>query len=140
VLLRLEKLLLVPRKRVFAAFVDADQLRVWFGPRGFTVSDLELDPVVGNGYRLTIQPPEGDAFHVGGTFHAVEAPRRLAFTFLYEEPDPDDQETLVTVTLEATGQGTRLLLEQSPFKTAARRELHRDGWTESLERLEEALS
>jgi uncharacterized protein YndB with AHSA1/START domain len=140
VLLHLEKLLLAPPGRVFAAFVDADQLRIWFGPRGFTVSDLELDPVEWKGYRLAIQPPEGNVFHIGGTFRTVEAPRRLAFTFVYEEPDPDDQETLVTVTLEPAEHGTRVVLEQSPFRTAARRELHHDGWTESLERLEEALS
>lgn len=86
-----------------------------------------------------MQPPEGDAFHIRGTFRTIEAPRRLVFTFSYEEPDPDDQDTLVTVTFEPADQGTRLVLDQEPFKTAARLTLHRDGWTESLERLEQVL-
>src|SRR5262249_8254524 len=85
-------------------------------------------------------PPEGEVFHIGGTFRAVEAPSHLAFTFAYEEPDPDDQETLVTVTFEPTEQGTVVVVEQSPFKTAERCALHRDGWTDSLERLEQALA
>jgi uncharacterized protein YndB with AHSA1/START domain len=63
----------------------------------------------------------------------------LAFTFSYEEPDPDDQETLVTLTFEAGNPGTRLVLDQGPFKTAARWDLHRDGWAQTLERLELAL-
>ena len=86
-----------------------------------------------------MQPPDGDVFHIRGTFSAVEAPRRLVFTFIYEEPDPDDQETLVTLTFEPTDLGTRVILDQGPFKTVVRLELHRDGWTETLERFERSL-
>ena len=138
--LRLEKLLPVPPERVFTAFVDPEQLRRWFGPIGFTVPDLRVDAVEGTDYRITMQPPEGGTFDIRGTFRTVEAPRRLAFTFAYEEPDPEDQETLVTVTFEPADEGTRVVVEQSPFTSAARLELHRDGWTDSLERLEQALA
>jgi uncharacterized protein YndB with AHSA1/START domain len=137
--LHLEKILVVPPDRVFAAFVDAEQLRLWWGPAGFTVPSLRFDPEEGTDYRIAMEPPEGDVFHIRGTFRAVEAPRRLAYTFSYEEPDPDDQETLVTLTFEPTDPGTRLVLDQGPFKTAARWELHRDGWTETIERLERSL-
>jgi uncharacterized protein YndB with AHSA1/START domain len=86
-----------------------------------------------------MKPPDGDVFHIRGTFLAVEAPRRLAYTFVYEEPHPDDQETLVTLTLVPTDPGTRLVLDHGPFKTDARLQLHRVGWTETLERLERSL-
>jgi len=137
--LHLEKVLDVSSERVFAAFVDAEQLRFWFGPTGFTASGLQFDAVEGGDYRIAMQPPEGDVFHIRGTFRVVEPHRRLSFTFLYEEPDPDDQETLVAATFEPTADGTRVVLDQGPFKTAARLALHRDGWTDSLERLERSL-
>ena len=137
--LRLERILGQPPERVFGAFVDAEQLRHWWGPVGFTVVGIDFRPVEGAGYRITMQPPEGDVFHIRGTFRAVDTPRRLDYTFVYEEPDPDDQETLVTLSLEPADYATRIVLDQGPFRTAARLELHRDGWTQSLERLEEFL-
>src|SRR6478736_2592193 len=137
--LHLEKILVVPRERVFAAFVDAEQLRRWWGPAGFTVPRLEFGAVEGTNYRIAMQPPDGDVFHIRGTFRAVEPPHRLTYTFNYEEPDPDDQETLVTLTFESTDGGTRVTLDQGPFKTASRLGLHRDGWTETLERFERSF-
>lgn len=137
--LHLEKVLAAPPDHVFAAF-DAERLRGWFGPAGFTVPSLRFDLVAGADYRIAMQPPEGDVFHIRGTVHIVEPPHRLAYTFVYEEPDPDDQETLVTLTFEPTDSGTRLVLDQGPFKTEPRRQLHHDGWTQTLERLERALA
>jgi uncharacterized protein YndB with AHSA1/START domain len=137
--LHLEKILAVPPEQVFAAFVDAEQVQRWWGPAGFTVRGLQFDAVEGSDYRIAMQPPDGDVFHIRGTFRAVEAPRRLVYTFIYEEPDPDDQETLVTLTLEPTTRGTRVRLDQEPFKTPARLELHRNGWTETLQRLARVL-
>lgn len=115
-------------------------MRNWWGPAGFTVPYLQFEPVEGSEYRIAMQPPEGDVFHLRGSFRTVEPPGCLAFTFIYEEPDPDDQETLVTLTLEPIGGGTCLILDQGPFKTAARLELHREGWTETLERLDRSLT
>jgi uncharacterized protein YndB with AHSA1/START domain len=133
-------MLLPPPERVFAALVDAEQLRDWWGPAGFTVQHLEFDAVEGTDYRIAMQPPAAAVFHVRGTFRAVKAPCRLVYTFVYEEPDPDDQETLVALTVQPADPGTRLILEQGPFKTVARLELHRHGWTETLRRLELSLS
>jgi uncharacterized protein YndB with AHSA1/START domain len=83
-----------------------------------------------------MRPPEGENFHIRGVFREVAASERLAFTFVYEEPGPDDVETLVTITLREPVTGsTDLLLEQSRFATQERVELHRGGWTDSLERL-----
>jgi len=138
--LRLERILPAPPERVFEALTDPERVRHWFGPAGFTVRSLRFDVSEGTDYRLVMQPPEGDIFHIRGTFRTVEPPRRLAFTFVYEEPDPDDEETLVTVTLEPNDTGTRLVLDQEPFRTPARWELHRVGWTETLERLERSLA
>lgn len=138
--LHLEKDLSAPPERVFSAFVDADDFRRWFGPVGFTVQSLQLEALEGADYRLTMQPPEGDVFRIRGTFRTVDPPRRLAFTFEYEEPDPDDVETLVEVLFEPADGGTRIILDQGPFTTEQRWQLHQVGWTETLKRLEQSLA
>jgi uncharacterized protein YndB with AHSA1/START domain len=91
---------------------------------------------VGEAYRIEMQPPEGDAFHVAGEFRELEPPSRLAFTFAWEPPDPDDVENLVELSLVDRGESTEVRMRQAPFRTEARRELHRDGWSESFDKLE----
>jgi uncharacterized protein YndB with AHSA1/START domain len=138
--LHLEQTLPASPGRVFAACVDPGELAEWFGPRGYTCTHVELDARPGGRYRLTMQPPEGEVFHIAGELREVDPPRRLVYTFAYEEPAPDDRETVVALAFEAAGAGTRLVLDQGPFLTEARLELHRVGWTETLERLERALA
>jgi len=70
----------------------------------------------------------------------VHAPTRLSFTFEWDPPDPDDVETLVDVSFEDHGEATEVALWQGEFQTDARLALHRDGWGESLDKLERLLS
>ena len=53
-----------------------------------------------------MQPPDGDVFHLSGVFREVDPPVRLAYTFRWEEPDPDDRETMVTLSLRDLGEST----------------------------------
>jgi uncharacterized protein YndB with AHSA1/START domain len=135
----LETVLEAPRARVFRALVDADELARWWGPSGFTTPSLDFEPREGRPYRIEMQPPEGEAFYLRGEFREVDPPKRLAYTFIWEDPDPDDQETLVTLALGELGESTRLTLDQGPFATGSRLELHHDGWSDSFERLRAVL-
>jgi uncharacterized protein YndB with AHSA1/START domain len=139
-ILHLEKVLRAPQERVFAACVEPEKVAEWWGPAGFTTLSVDLDVRVGGRYRITMQPPEGDAFHLRGKYSEVDPPRRLAYTFEWEEPDPDDQETVVTLSFLDDREGTKLVLDQGPFATEARHALHEAGWTETLERLERFLA
>ena len=87
-----------------------------------------------------MQPPDGEAFHLRGEYAEVDPPRRLVYTFEWEEPDPDDQKTVVTLSFLDDREGTKLVLDQGPFATEARYALHEAGWTETLGRLERFLA
>jgi uncharacterized protein YndB with AHSA1/START domain len=128
------------RDRIFAAYVEPQQLSAWWGPAGFTVPSADLDVREGGRYRIEMQPPDGEPFSVHGEYQLVDPPGRLAYTFEWDPPTPDDQETLVTLTFEPAGDGTRLVLDHGPFKTDERYELHKAGWTDTLDRLEAWLA
>ena len=138
--LEIERVLPAPRPVVFEAFVDPQQLARWWGPEGYAVANLEFEPRVGASYWIEMQPPDGEPFYLGGEFREVDPPGRLAFTFAYEDPDPDDVETLVELSFRGRGESTEVILVQGSFKTEARRELHRDGWTDSFDRLGQVIS
>jgi uncharacterized protein YndB with AHSA1/START domain len=138
--LELNRRLPAPPSSVWDAFTDPDRLAQWWGPQGFSIPSLRFEPRVGEGYRIEMQRPEGDAFHLAGEFRAVDPPRRLAFTFRWEQPDPDDVENVAELVFRDAGESTELALVQGPFRTEARRALHHDGWSDSLDKLEAHLS
>jgi uncharacterized protein YndB with AHSA1/START domain len=140
VTLEIKRVLPARPPAVFAAFSDASVLARWWGPNGFTIPSLEFEPRVGGRYRIEMQPPEGERFHLSGEFREVEPPARLGFTFVWDPPNPDDLETLVALSFRDLGESTELALTQGPFKTEARRALHRDGWTDSLDKLERLIA
>jgi uncharacterized protein YndB with AHSA1/START domain len=137
--LDITRVLGAPPPVVFDAFTDPGKLAQWWGPAGFAVPSLDYDPRAGTRYRIEMQPPEGDAFHLTGEVRLVDPPSRLAFTFAWEPPDPDDVETLVELAFTDLDGSTEVALTQGPFKTEPRRDLHRDGWTDTFDRLEEFL-
>jgi uncharacterized protein YndB with AHSA1/START domain len=126
-------------ERIFAAMTEPAQLARWWGPQGFSIPEVEVDLREGGGYRFAMRPPEGEPFHLSGTFLDVVPPSRLRYTFVWEPPDPDDRETVVSVSLTAVGAATEFSLTQTGFATRARLDLHRDGWTQSLEKLRDIV-
>jgi uncharacterized protein YndB with AHSA1/START domain len=125
---------------VFAALVDPSELVKWFGPKSYTARSPEFDASVGGRYRIEMQPPEGDPFYLIGEFREIDPPVRLTYTFMYEDPDPDDVETLVSLSLRDLGESTEIALTQGPFVAEARRALHQDGWTDSFDKLERLIA
>lgn len=125
---------------VFQLCADPSELAKWWGPAGFSVPSLQFDPRVGESYRIEMQPPEGDPFYLVGKFRVVDPPVGLAYTFRWEDPDPDDVETVVDLSFQGLGASTEVVFTQGPFKTEARRMLHRDGWMDSFDKLEALLS
>jgi uncharacterized protein YndB with AHSA1/START domain len=136
----MKRVIRAPRPLVFDALTEPDELAKWWGPSGFTAPSVEVDLRVGGSYRIAMQPPDGDLFYLAGEFREIDPPARLAYTFRWEDPDPDDQETLVTLTLRDLGASTEVIVTQGEFATEGRRALHHQGWTDSLDRLQELMS
>ena len=126
--------------RVFGALTEPAELVRWWGPDGFTTPEIELEPRVGGRYRFAMQPPEGELFHLEGEFIEFDPPHVVAYTFRWEDPDPDDVETIARLTLRGVEDGTKLVLDQGTFATEARRALHQQGWADGFVKLRRLFS
>jgi uncharacterized protein YndB with AHSA1/START domain len=138
--LELKRVFPAEPSRVYRFFSEPAKLAAWWGPRGFRIGSVDFHPRAGATYRIEMQPPDGDPFHLTGSFQEVVPADRLAFTFRWEPPDPDDVETLADISFRDFGDATELVLEQGGFKTEARLEVHRGGWNDSLDKLERLVS
>ncbi|MFE5894836.1 SRPBCC domain-containing protein [Streptomyces sp. NPDC056462] len=126
---------------VFRELTEPQKLARWWGPDGFTVPSVESELRPGGAYRIAMQPPEGELFYLVGEFIEVESPERLSYTFRWEDPDPEDRETVVTLSLhDLDAARSELVLDQGDFATERRRALHEEGWSQSLGKLGELLA
>jgi uncharacterized protein YndB with AHSA1/START domain len=139
--LRLERLIAAPPEKVFAFWTVPEDLVRWWGPDGYDVPVHDMDVRPGGQWHTTMRAPEGTLHTVSGIYRTVDAPRRLVFTWGWDDEDGmrgDDTE--VTVTLEPAPGGTLLLLEQQPFESAESRDSHAKGWASSLQCLDRTLA
>src|SRR5581483_3401801 len=51
-----------PRALLFETLTRAEHLQHWFGPRGYTISQLEQDPRPGGAWRIVHRDPDGNDF------------------------------------------------------------------------------
>lgn len=156
----LTRVLDAPRELVFKAWTEPEHFGRWFGPRGVAMEVYELDPRPGGDIHFCHKFAEGEKVLVKGTFSEVAAPEHLVFdvSFVDENgrpgglpmvPDwPLDTVITTTVTLQKEPEGTKLTVRQriSPAEAAAHsavrqeRQLARQGWKETLDRLTEHLA
>ena len=126
-----------PRERVFQAWTKAEHLQRWFFPsiNGEAVPHAEVDLRVGGRYRIIMYTPDGDiTAMVGGTYHEVQPPQKLVFSWAWEAPQADHSETLVTVELHDVQGETEIIITHERFPAQNGHEEHTIGWNCALER------
>ena len=135
--LEMERLIPAPPERVFEYWTEPELVAKWFGPGDFDVPSSDLDLRPGGKWRTTIRSPEGKLRTVSGVYNTIDPPRRLVFTWAWDDDDGvRGHETKVTVTLEPTPGGTRLRLVQEDFQNRELRDRHNGGWASSLNKLQ----
>jgi uncharacterized protein YndB with AHSA1/START domain len=129
-----------PRSLVFKAWTETEHLAHWWGPKGFTLPACTMDFRPGGAYRLCMRSPEGVDHWLRGVYHEIVEPERLVFTYAWEDAEGrPNHETLVTVTFADHDGKTQLTLHHAVFATAAARDDHGRGWTQTLDHLGEYL-
>lgn len=125
------------RQAVFSAWTTPAALAEWMGPQGISTEVTALEARAGGAYRFVMRG-EGE-YVVGGRFTEFDPPRRLAFTWVWENGEYAGIETVVEITLTDVKDATELTLVHRRLPDAAARERHTQGWTGSLACLAERL-
>jgi uncharacterized protein YndB with AHSA1/START domain len=123
-----------PPERVFRAWTEPDQVAAWFGPAHVETprDGVRIDLRVGGRYELTMLAPGGREFAIGYEITALEPPRLLE---LRSDPMPAagmHEPTVVRITLEPRGGGTRMTLTDGPQPVGSRAG---DGWEAAAAKL-----
>lgn len=106
-----------PPERVFRAFTDPADLRVWFpsgAPEGSEMTVCESDPVEGGKYHYAMVIPDYGSMAWHGTYNGVDRPDRLDADewFVMGDGQPTGPPTVQTLTFEPTGDGFTLMTMQ----------------------------
>jgi uncharacterized protein YndB with AHSA1/START domain len=83
--------------------------------------------------------PDGTLRRLTGVYRAVDAPKRLVYTWRWED-DPAFPDTLVTVEFVKRGAATEVVLTHEAFPDAAARQRHAVGWTGCFDKLAHVLA
>jgi uncharacterized protein YndB with AHSA1/START domain len=122
-----------PPEKLFAAWTDPAQLRLWWGPKGVVCTDAQVDLRPGGGYKIANRMPDGTLLLIYGVFEVIEAPARLIYSWQLEgRAVPAER---VTVEFVRRGDATDVVVTHELIAAAAARAGHERGWHGCLDGL-----
>jgi len=139
--LTLTRVVDAPRERVWKAWADPEQLKVWFAPRPYTLSVDSMDLRAGGSFRMAMHAPDGTRHDFSGKYREVVPPEKIVWVGEFAGGPADQMVT--TVTFEAQGQKTKITANQvfrvvTPETEMATRGA-KQGWTMTLDQLAELV-
>jgi uncharacterized protein YndB with AHSA1/START domain len=141
-----------PRERVWQAWTDPESMKKWHGPKDFTAPVCEIDLRVGGKYFLGMRSPDGEIYYSTGVYREIVRPERLVMTDSFADEngqvvpashyglgDDFSLELEVVVILKALDGKTEMTLKHVGFPPGGMRDLTRQGWMESFDKLADSL-
>ena len=126
-----------PRALVFAAWTDPEQLKLWWGPRGFTNTFETFEFKTGGVWKYVMHGPEGRDFQNEMRFVQIAAPERIVIDHL------SPPQFRLTAVFEELGNRTKLTFRQlfaTPELYDGVKRFAMPGNEENLDKLAEHLA
>jgi uncharacterized protein YndB with AHSA1/START domain len=148
--IKIERTYDAPVEKVWRAWTDAEQLRQWWAPRGFTNPTVEIDPKVGGQLYIVMQagadlgPMSGMKAPMKGIFREVVPNEKLVFSNMALDESGNvllSGET--SVTFENVGGKTKMTVRTGAEGDGPNVEAMlggmEQGWNEQCDKLAELL-
>ncbi len=117
-----------PRERVWNAFTDADHLKHWWGPKGFTMQTIKLDLRPGGVFHYSMRSPDGRETWGKFVYREIVPPDGMVFVNSFSDETGNlvrhpfsstwPLEVLNTLTLAQHDDQTRLTLAGGPINAS----------------------
>jgi uncharacterized protein YndB with AHSA1/START domain len=136
--LHIERTYHAPAQAVFDAWTSEEVIRRWFhAEHHWETSEAEVDLRVGGAVRVVMRDPEADKeYGGGGRYTEIDPPRRLAFTWLW---DDNPTRMLIELDLEERGGVTTVRFTHSGLWDEEAVRSHEGGWTRCFDNLQRTL-
>jgi uncharacterized protein YndB with AHSA1/START domain len=130
------------RRRVFRAFTDPAQLRVWFCPDGFHFTDIRVDPASGRATDFVMEDgASGHQYAFTLEYELVDEPNRIRWFSIWRDGFPDaGRRTKATIVFRDVPGGTEVTLTHENFPDARTGAEHRKGWSGGFDKLAHLLA
>jgi uncharacterized protein YndB with AHSA1/START domain len=142
----------VPRELVWKAWVEPERIKKWWGPQYFTAPFIKNDVRVGGKYLYSMRGPDGKDYWSTGIYREIVPLERLVVTDSFSDKKgkvvPASHygltgdfplELLVTVTFEAIGNKTKMILRHEGIPEGQMKDLTQAGWSGSFDKLAESI-
>lgn len=141
-----------PREVLWKAWTEPEQIKHWWGPKGFTSPIFDMDLRVGGAYINCMRASDGKKIWGTGVYREIIEPELLVFTDSFSDAEGNlvpaayygmsgdwPLELLVRVTFEQLDGLTKLTLHHIGIPAGENRDLAEAGWSESFDKLEDYL-
>jgi len=141
-----------PRERVWKAWTEVEQMKQWWGPKGYTVTHCTVDLRPGGKGHYCLRGPDGSELWGRFVYREIVRPERLVWINSFSDKDGGlsthpmsptwPREMLTTIGFKDLGGKTELTIEWIPFDGSTELEIGtfdkgRDsmkmGWTGTLD-------
>ncbi|MEX1045968.1 MAG: SRPBCC domain-containing protein [Actinomycetota bacterium] len=144
-----------PRDVVWKAWTEPEQVKKWWGPKGFTAPSVDADFREGGKYLYCMRSPDGQDYWSTGIYKEISEPERIVATDSFADekgnpvpashygmPEADGMpmETTIEVTFEDQDGKTKVTIKHVGMPAGTASEMAGQGWKETLDKLAEVVS
>ena len=127
-----------PRDLVWRAWTTPELIKRWWNAKRGEVTVAEVDLRVGGTVRVVMRDPHEDVeYGGGGTYTEIDPPRRLVFTWLW---DDTTKRQLIEIDFEEADGVTTVRFTHSGLWDEEAVRSHEDGWGKVFDNLERTLA
>ena len=139
--LQMQRTFSAPAQKVFEAWTSAEVLkRWWHAGHDWETTEASVDLRIGGALRVAMRNPHEDVeYGGGGEYTEIDPPRRVAFTWVWDD-DREQRSQLIEIDFEEHNGATTVRFTHHGLWNEEAVGSHEDGWGKVFDNLERDLA